>query len=79
MKMSDHSQTKKELEILRAVRKRKEYRERGPGLLMTDAEWEDYQNNFCQGCGGQKKNAKPHFGQMFCGECVEAFRYGKSK
>lgn len=74
-----NEQDRKKLEELRLRRKAITFRDRGVGFLMTDAEWENYQATFCQGCGETKKNPKLWFGQEFCNECVEAFQHGTSR
>ena len=69
----------RQMKLIREINKRRTIRQRGVGIIMSDAEWENYQNTFCQACGGKKENPKPWFGQTFCGECVEAFKVGKDR
>lgn len=44
------------------------------GLLMSRKDAKEYQNQFCSGCGREKKNPKLYFGELFCSDCVEKWR-----
>lgn len=67
-----------QFKLLREARKRKTLLMRG-GILISEKEYEEMRNKTCGGCGGEKINPKPWFGELFCGECVEAFKHGKSR
>jgi len=47
------------------------------GVHMSRASAKEFQEQFCQGCGRDKKNPKPYFGELFCGDCVEKWSNGK--
>lgn len=65
-----------ELHRLRRIRERKTLCRYGR-LVLTETEMRKVRENYCSGCGGEKRHPKIYFGETFCGDCVEKWQNGK--